>query len=73
MSENISLLSAGELVARYRDGDLSPVEAARAALARIEALKSEAKCLPAGRCGPRARGRPPLGGTLAHRGAKGAH
>ena len=38
MSEDISLLSANELVARYRDGDLSPVEATRAALERIEAL-----------------------------------
>ncbi len=38
MSEDISLLSASELVARYRAGSLSPVEATRAALARIEAL-----------------------------------
>jgi len=37
MSEDIALLSASELVARYRDGSLSPVAAARAALARIEA------------------------------------
>jgi len=37
MSDDIALLSAAELIAGYRDGSLSPVEAAEAALARIEA------------------------------------
>ncbi len=37
MSNDIALLSASDLVAKYRDGSLSPVEATRAALARIEA------------------------------------
>jgi aspartyl-tRNA(Asn)/glutamyl-tRNA(Gln) amidotransferase subunit A len=37
MSDDIALLSAAELIARYRDGSLSPVAATEAALARIEA------------------------------------
>jgi aspartyl-tRNA(Asn)/glutamyl-tRNA(Gln) amidotransferase subunit A len=37
MSDDIALLSAAELIAGYRDGSLSPVEATEAALARIEA------------------------------------
>ena len=37
MSDDIALLSAAELIAGYRDGGLSPVEATEAALARIEA------------------------------------
>jgi len=37
MPDDIALLSAQDLIARYRDGSLSPVEATRAALARIEA------------------------------------
>ncbi|MCH8926013.1 MAG: hypothetical protein IH924_07745, partial [Proteobacteria bacterium] len=36
MTDDIARLSAGELIAGYRDGSLSPVEATRAALARIE-------------------------------------
>ncbi len=37
MSDDIADLSAAELIAGYRDGSLSPVEATEAALARIEA------------------------------------
>jgi aspartyl-tRNA(Asn)/glutamyl-tRNA(Gln) amidotransferase subunit A len=37
MSDDPALLTASELLARYRDGTLSPVEACEAALARIEA------------------------------------
>jgi len=37
MPDDITLLSAAELIAGYRDGSLSPVEATEAALARIEA------------------------------------
>ena len=37
MSDDIAFLSAAELIAGYRDGSLSPVEATDAALARIEA------------------------------------
>ena len=37
MTDDIAMLPAGELIARYRDGKLSPVEATRAALDRIEA------------------------------------
>lgn len=37
MPDEIALLSAKDLIARYRDGSLSPLEATRAALARIEA------------------------------------
>ncbi|RMD63834.1 MAG: amidase, partial [Alphaproteobacteria bacterium] len=37
MSDDLALMSASEMVARYRDGSLSPVETTRAALARIEA------------------------------------
>src|SRR3990172_9194081 len=37
MANESELLSAKDLIARYRDGSLSPVEATRAALARIEA------------------------------------
>ena len=36
MTDDIASLSAAELIAGYRDGSLSPVEATRAALARIE-------------------------------------
>ena len=36
--EELAFLSAGELVARYSDGSLSPVEATRATLERIAAL-----------------------------------
>ena len=36
MSDDLALMSAAEMVARYRDGSLSPVEATRAALDRIE-------------------------------------
>ncbi|MCH9011531.1 MAG: amidase, partial [Proteobacteria bacterium] len=36
MTDDIASLSAGALIAGYRDGSLSPVEATRAALARIE-------------------------------------
>lgn len=38
LDEELAFLSARELVARYRDGSLSPVEAARATLERIAAL-----------------------------------
>jgi aspartyl-tRNA(Asn)/glutamyl-tRNA(Gln) amidotransferase subunit A len=38
MSREIAFLSATELVGRYRDKSLSPVEATKAALARIDAL-----------------------------------
>ncbi|MDE0060230.1 MAG: amidase [Defluviicoccus sp.] len=38
VAEELALLSARELAARYRDGSLSPVEATRATLARIAAL-----------------------------------
>ena len=41
MTDDVALMSASELVARYRDGSLSPVEATRAALGRIE-LHNEA-------------------------------
>lgn len=37
MPDEIALLSAKDLITRYRDGSLSPVEATRAALDRIEA------------------------------------
>ncbi len=37
MSNDIALMSASELVAQYRDGSLSPIEATRATLARVEA------------------------------------
>ena len=37
MSEDTALLSAAEMIAGYRDGSLSPVDATEAALARIEA------------------------------------
>jgi aspartyl-tRNA(Asn)/glutamyl-tRNA(Gln) amidotransferase subunit A len=37
MADEIALLSAKDLIAGYRKGSLSPVEATRAALARIEA------------------------------------
>jgi aspartyl-tRNA(Asn)/glutamyl-tRNA(Gln) amidotransferase subunit A len=37
MPDEIALLSAKDLIARFRDGSLSPVEATKAALARIEA------------------------------------
>ena len=37
MSDDVALFSAAELIAAYRDGSLSPVEATEAALARIEA------------------------------------
>jgi aspartyl-tRNA(Asn)/glutamyl-tRNA(Gln) amidotransferase subunit A len=37
MTDDIALVPASELIARYRDGSLSPVEATRAALDRIEA------------------------------------
>ncbi|MGH6946349.1 MAG: amidase [Kiloniellales bacterium] len=36
MSDDPTKLSAGQLLARYKKGDLSPVEATKAALARIE-------------------------------------
>ncbi|MFQ5775430.1 MAG: amidase [Kiloniellaceae bacterium] len=36
MSDDIALAPAGEMIARFRDGSLSPVEATRAALERIE-------------------------------------
>lgn len=36
MTDGIALLSASDLVARYQDGSLSPVEATQAALERIE-------------------------------------
>ncbi|MCZ6846520.1 MAG: amidase, partial [Alphaproteobacteria bacterium] len=38
MTEELAYLSAGDLIARYRDGSLSPVEATRATLDRITAL-----------------------------------
>ena len=38
MTEDLAYLSAGDLIARYRDGSLSPVEATRATLDRITAL-----------------------------------
>lgn len=38
VDEELAFLSAGELVARYRDGSLSPVEATRATLERIAAF-----------------------------------
>jgi aspartyl-tRNA(Asn)/glutamyl-tRNA(Gln) amidotransferase subunit A len=37
MSDDLALLTASELLARYRDGSLSPVAATEAALQRIEA------------------------------------
>jgi len=37
MSDDLALMSASELIRRFRDGGLSPVEATRAALDRIEA------------------------------------
>ncbi len=37
MSDDIALLPASDLIAKYRDGSLSPIEATRATLARIEA------------------------------------
>ncbi len=47
MSIELCFMSATELVARYRQGSLSPVEVTRAVLARIEALNSKlnAYCL----------------------------
>ena len=47
MSREIALMPATELLRRYRDRSLSPVEATKAALARIEALngKLNAYCL----------------------------
>jgi aspartyl-tRNA(Asn)/glutamyl-tRNA(Gln) amidotransferase subunit A len=47
MSNEIVSMTATELVARYRDGSLSPVEATRAMLAQIERLDGEvnAYCL----------------------------
>ena len=39
MSEDLALLSASEMIAGYRAGSLSPVDTARAALAREEAGK----------------------------------
>ena len=47
MDEDLAFLSARELVARYRAGALSPVEAARATLERIAALRDglNAYCL----------------------------
>lgn len=38
MSDDVALMSAHELVRRFREGSLSPVEATRAALARIARL-----------------------------------
>ena len=38
VDEELAFLSARELVARYRDGSLSPVEATRTTLERIAAL-----------------------------------
>jgi aspartyl-tRNA(Asn)/glutamyl-tRNA(Gln) amidotransferase subunit A len=38
MSDELVYLSAGDLIARYRDGSLSPVDATRATLDRIAAL-----------------------------------
>ena len=37
MTDDIALLPATALIERYRDGSLSPLEAAEAALARIDA------------------------------------
>ncbi len=47
VDEELAFLSARELVARYRDGSLSPVEATRATLDRIAALQDtlNAYCL----------------------------
>ncbi|MDE0173927.1 MAG: amidase [Defluviicoccus sp.] len=47
LDEELAFLSARELVARYRDGSLSPVEATRATLERIAALDTtiNAYCL----------------------------
>jgi len=47
MSQDIVALTATELVTRYRDGSLSPVEATRAMLSQIEKLYGEvnAYCL----------------------------
>jgi aspartyl-tRNA(Asn)/glutamyl-tRNA(Gln) amidotransferase subunit A len=39
MSEDIAFLTAGELIARYRQGSLTPVEVVDTALARIAALE----------------------------------
>ena len=47
MTEELAYLSAGDLIARYRDGSLSPVEATQATLGRISAFQDvlNAYCL----------------------------
>ena len=67
VDEELVFLSAQELVARYRDGSLSPVEATRATLDRDRGTPGHTQCLLPDRRGSRDRGRARLGGALARR------